>query len=1693
MPKPHRSLALLAALLLSGPAVFAFAPKSAGDLTPLVRSLPWVVPPQGAAELLPDTTVSQRGEAGLVREAGGPWFAQADPLSGNVRRALGTGIPLIAGEANGLPARASAPNAAELEALGRAFVDRHLDLFGVDLAEWVFVPSASQSIDDGRLQAILFQRVIGGVPLAYSQIQLVLNRGNLTYINVTGTDAVTISTAPSLDATETWAGLLREAGKFKISIAGAEVEGKAPLLVLPVQVTSGGPVSHRLVREHTFTLPGEMEVWRARVDAHSGEVVEFEDMNKYACSLDAAKVQGQVRGGVKPARADEAEVMMNFPYVQLNDDAAKKVTDSNGYYFYSGKAADSNLPGQYFKMVCMGCTPNPPLAATAGDGIIDFGMGGVDATSNGKSTPADRSAFFHLNVARAIGFKWIPNNTWLAGNMTVNVNINNSCNASFGGNSMNFFRSSGTCWNTGEIRDVMQHEWGHGMDANDGIRPNDGAMGEAYGDYIAIFVDHDSCVGQSFFKSVARSSGQTCATIPDCTAEFPCTGVRNIDELRQSGTRCTGCPASSLLTVAMLQPASGTPCGADTAGCTGPLQKECHCEGELPGQAAFHLAWNLLTGKRYETCGLTGGCPTGTPLAGANPAFKAAAAWYLHERMFFKAMSLAASYGPSTIQTRGTGWYDAFVAGDDDDGNLANGTPQAEYINQAFIHHGMHEASRIASDGPNCVPPGDPPITLQALFDPTTGNPQVKISWPRQAGSKFYVPYRNQRLSDVWLPVRTQVLDDPLMPTYDVYDEPVQIGATYNYVVVAVSDTGCPSPGADIKTFPVALPDISAAVGLITDAVPDGDGDGIPEPGERVQVRVDLTEVAKLVGLTNASVKLTTSDPLALVTVPGPINYGTVPANGTVPGSSSFEVAISVSHGCGTTVPLKAAISGDNGCMVRGLWLTIPAVSCAPALKGEAVPLSIAVTKDNNNPACTDNDNVPDDGETVDVEVTVRNPGTAGVTNATVQLVSGSPKFVIAAPNTVNLGAIAQQTNAVATFKATVQGAVCLDTADLTATTNSTENVFPVPTTKTIALEEDRVSTTLAADFETDFGGWTAVGFERNAFRANSGTYSAFAGPKPQPKACGGSTDTNGSNACSTLTSPTFTPNAGSRFFLSNYYVFEPRDTQYWDRANVHVIENGTHTLITPFTGAKQYVGASGASTTLCHIDSEDGWAGNAAAGATWGQSVFNLDAFAGKSIQLEINYNTDDLANCEGFYVDDMLVSNAFQRACDALSCNTNKPNVVVKACPVSDKCGSTGLGDGVNDPGDDVTYLVTLENNGPSAASDVQGNFVVNGGGVIVSGGTIGGAPRIDIPPGQSVVHTAIVKVNGNCGDTLDVSVQNLKDASNAFAANLTACDVAVGANQPAGTVVLNDAVGGRLIPEALPPVARAVTSAVPVAVTTATLRINVTHGRIADLRAALIGPKGTRATADAAVNASLDVTALVNADGLGAYTLLITDSVFGTIGTLDAWSLTLDVPAYSKCTPCVAGCTAPGLSVVGTPSICLGGDATFKATFANPGTGLFDYEWNFGDGTPVVVVSDPLAPASHRFTGPGPSYTVTLSAKSKSSASCDQSASTVLNITSDTPATGRVGNILKGTRVGADAHWVWPGSGVNPLRFVVFKAFDKRECVDTPAGIGNEARMAEPVMEMADDANIVFPSPALALYEVYPSSTCGNPALP
>ena len=1293
----------------------------------------------------------------------GEWHVDFDLASGRPRRMLGNGIPLLPGRLSNLtlgdlPPTAEGPvrelTPAVLEAVAKRFLAANRELFRINPDEWRIEVSDSPLLDNGNLQYIDLHRYLGSAQVRYARIHMAVKFGKLIYLHATFLDDMLSATVPALSAEDALA----------IAVAGVDpttvsVADKAALELVPVALADGHSRDFKLVWTVMFRVDGFDATWRAEVDAQNGEIVGFRDDNKYACRLDPTLLQGRAEGGIKPAQASDAEVVRFFPYTRVVDSGTPKTTDYNGWYSYSGGNAQSTLGGTFFNVSCNGCTAQP-LASNNTSGYLDFGTGGVDGNSNGMSTPADRTAFYHLNVARGIGTKWV-NLGWYGTNVLINTNINQNCNAFWNGSSLNFFRSGGGCSNTGEIRDVMQHEWGHGMDKNDGVQPAEGGTGEAYGDHIALFVDHDSCVGASFWAS---STGPYCINTPDCTTTAACTGVRNIDEKRTVANPSVG-NAGGLMSIAT----ASTWC-SPSGGCKGPLNLECHCEGEIWGQAEYHLAINLLTGKAYDTCATApNGCSSGTPIPGANPAFSEAAAWYILEKLFFQSTPTFASYAPSTRQSFGPSAYDAFMVIDDDNANLNDGTPDAAYINQAYKHHGIDELPNTI-DSANCTPPADPVVTLTPLIGDVNGNNQVKVTWP-DVNANFYNVYRTERIGDAWLLVRQNILDNNA--PYTVIDEPVANGLRYYYSVLAVSNTGCVSPGNNTQNVLIRLPEIGIVANTVTDPAPGGNNDGFPDPGESVKIRVNLQELGGVLA-NNVSATLHSDDPLVAVTGPGPVVYGNFAASQTVNGPSDFTLYITLGHGCGTDIPLKLLISSDDGCWIRGLKISIP-IPCSAASRAEAAYSSASVNSDSIDPACTDNDKTLDNDETARLNIVVKNAGSLPASNVQATLGTTSPYVTILSANPQVLpGQLAAGGTGTLSFDVKTANAPCRATADFTVSVNAAENVSPIVGAFSLVLEEDRGVGPLAQDFESGFGTWTANGFVISSNHVAGGTKSAWAGTAPATGHCDGSGSTDGGNTCASLISPVVTPTATSTFALSTWYQIEPSGPpgSYWDRANVHVIDGFTHAVITPTSGRSYNVPAD-AYTGLCHLNTQPGWDGNATSFAV---STFNLAAYAGKDIQVEINYNTDAAEICEGLYVDNVNFTNLTMKTCDVKVCAPSA-NVVLESCTAVDSCPAPGAGDGDADPGDTVTYTMRFRNQGAAASSGFQADVASVAGGTVTAGATVGGAPVVNIPAAGFYDHTATVSVTGACGSTLDMSVNNMRDASATFGNNAVLCDKPVG----------------------------------------------------------------------------------------------------------------------------------------------------------------------------------------------------------------------------------------------------------------------------------------------------------------------------
>ncbi|HEX6852131.1 MAG TPA: M36 family metallopeptidase [Candidatus Polarisedimenticolaceae bacterium] len=514
------------------------------------------------------TESSSEGEREFVR----------DRRTGRMVMVQGRGIPIVPGRGNtldaralaGLPLRDGEVGIETLAPLVESFLLENAALVGPVRGRLELDPKASVSSADGRLHTLQYRWSIDGVPVEGAYAFVRINSGNITQFGAPFVGDSAVSTRPAIEGEAARRILARWSGDEEV----ARFRGQ-PALVIQLEDDGREGIAHRLVWIVEYKVPGRVETWQGRVDARTGEVVAFRDVNQY----------GRVTGGVYPRTVVDQEIRVPFPFTSVQAPAAV-VADAAGSFTYAGGSASSALGGRWFDVNCVdGCTnpASPLVASSVGTGRLDFGLGGADAVGNGFSTRADRNAFFHLNQVRRLGKKWLPSLGWLDTTIVTNVNILSTCNAFWDG-SANFYRSGGGCNNTGEISDVMQHEWGHGLDGN--TLGGDGATGEATADAVAVHMTQTSAIGPWF-----RTNGSP---------------VRELDKTKSS---------KGLMTRTNV----GTKCGAGT----GAQGFQVHCEGEIYGQTTWDLSQALVAKHGYHT------------------------GWRTSERIFFTSLPNASSYLPS--------------------------------------------------------------------------------------------------------------------------------------------------------------------------------------------------------------------------------------------------------------------------------------------------------------------------------------------------------------------------------------------------------------------------------------------------------------------------------------------------------------------------------------------------------------------------------------------------------------------------------------------------------------------------------------------------------------------------------------------------------------------------------------------------------------------------------------------------------------------------------------------------------------------------------------------------------------------------------------------------------------------------------------------------------------------------------------
>ncbi len=401
----------------------------------------------------------------------GAWLGNQNRLTGIMHKGYGGSIHV------GIP-----QNESSARDLARAFLSTERSFLRVAPENLELVSSRHR----WGHWIVAFGQKFNGLNVYNSKIMVnISDRGNIVEFTSDYYPDINISTSPAISAEQAiqFAGIGVSSGNnFKSSTP--------ELIVFPIP--GEAEIQYKLAYKVEISTD-EPSKWLTIVDAANGQVLYRKDMIYYYT------FDGFVNGEIYPATPFDTPETNPFKNELVRITGVAMVyTDTNG--FFTADANDQNT--------------NPFTVNLEGRYVVVHNAQGPGASYSGNITPGDtahilwspldsrmdeRNSFFHTNVVHDF-FKILdPDYTQLDIGLTCNVNLNQTCNAYWDGSSINFFMRGGGCENTGEIADVIYHEYGHGITEYlyAPYAPS-GAQHEGWSDYTAAAITNQPLIGRGF-------------------------------------------------------------------------------------------------------------------------------------------------------------------------------------------------------------------------------------------------------------------------------------------------------------------------------------------------------------------------------------------------------------------------------------------------------------------------------------------------------------------------------------------------------------------------------------------------------------------------------------------------------------------------------------------------------------------------------------------------------------------------------------------------------------------------------------------------------------------------------------------------------------------------------------------------------------------------------------------------------------------------------------------------------------------------------------------------------------------------------------------------------------------------------------------------------------------------------------------
>lgn len=667
--------------------------------------------------------------------------------------------------------------------------------FLIDNREFLKVNPSALQLDravSGVLDAstgkhrLVFQNTYNGVPILGSAVTLFISHGNLILYGAERIANFQLATQPSLSPRDAVAKMDQSLG---LSAGDVALDHAAELFITledspaskaararPIQASGfdaarydgppGQGYAPRLVYRIQFHVAGDPRSLVALVDANTGERTDLFDQNRYQGQNGIARGSIYTRGSVStPGYVNQGgtqapEYLVPLDILTLTNSGTTVFTNPGGMFNFNSlnptgfSTALAGFQCKANESTATACAAPQGSADSVGNiSFMPFVDDGHCATSpsspspgNGQATHAAMNGWFHTNFAISHARKFLSPLLDTFFNSPMNLIVNDNGCSSFwtsfcpqlGGECIDMYTCSVSDEenNLADEPDTMSHEYGHALDYHtkaNGLTGDTG-KGEGLADIDAWLNTHRTCLSPGdLFGSNAPPFGGSASFFPG----VPVGDLCNIDSiplepqgLWQTGDRDYGvfichdngsgaCPPgtpgrleSNDAATACANPAPSFP------DCQAPafLGYECHCESHTSSGSVVDL-FKLLV-NRY----------------GTNQA------WYMTERFYYLGLpGITNAYGSSGAGST----YANFLAVDDDDGNISNGTPNADLIFQAFRAHGT-EGTQVPRFQANCTtsPGGSSPAAPTGFTATAQAGGGILLQWNAVPGASGYRLYR---------------------------------------------------------------------------------------------------------------------------------------------------------------------------------------------------------------------------------------------------------------------------------------------------------------------------------------------------------------------------------------------------------------------------------------------------------------------------------------------------------------------------------------------------------------------------------------------------------------------------------------------------------------------------------------------------------------------------------------------------------------------------------------------------------------------------------------------------------------------------------------------------------------------------------------------------------------------------------------